>query len=103
LSAPEGPPRNRVRWIAPVVVALVVIGALGAVFAFQPSGGGTIVIGAPLATSFLYGYGAKKGLQMAVDEINAAGGVLMGGQRYQFQLEVIDTRDWNRPCPSRMR
>ena len=33
-----------------------------------------IVIGAPLATAFLYGWDAERGIRLAVEEINAAGG-----------------------------
>jgi branched-chain amino acid transport system substrate-binding protein len=52
-----------------------------------------IIIGAPLSTAFLYGWGAERGLRLAVEEINAAGGVDVGGDKRPFQVEVIDTRD----------
>jgi branched-chain amino acid transport system substrate-binding protein len=52
-----------------------------------------IIIGAPLATAFLYGWDAERGIKLAVDEINAAGGVNVGGKKRPFQVEVIDTRD----------
>ena len=52
-----------------------------------------IVIGAPLSTAFVYGWGAEKGIKLAVDEINAAGGVNVGGKKRAFKVEVIDTRD----------
>ena len=52
-----------------------------------------IVIGAPLATAFLYGWDAERGIKLAVDEINAAGGVNVAGARRPFKVEVIDTRD----------
>ncbi len=34
-----------------------------------------IVLGAPLATAFLYGWDAEKAIKLAVEEINAKGGV----------------------------
>jgi len=37
-----------------------------------------IVIGAPLSTAFLYGWDAERGIKLAVEEINAAGGVNIG-------------------------
>ncbi|MEK6778259.1 MAG: hypothetical protein AABY80_01205, partial [Candidatus Deferrimicrobiota bacterium] len=43
-----------------------------------------IVIGAPLATAFLYGWDAQRGIQLAVEEINAAGGVNVGGKKRPF-------------------
>jgi branched-chain amino acid transport system substrate-binding protein len=52
-----------------------------------------IVIGAPLSTSFLYGWDAWRGMTLAVEEINAAGGVNVGGTKRPLKIEVIDTRD----------
>jgi branched-chain amino acid transport system substrate-binding protein len=53
----------------------------------------SIIIGAPLSTSFLYGWDAERGMKLAVEEINAAGGVNVGGKKRPFKMEVIDTRD----------
>ena len=52
-----------------------------------------IVLGCPLSTAFLYGWDAERGFTLAVEEINAAGGVDVGGQKRPFKVEVIDTRD----------
>ncbi len=52
-----------------------------------------IVIGAPLSTAFLYGWAAERGIKLAVDEINAAGGVKVGDEKRPFKVDVIDTRD----------
>ena len=52
-----------------------------------------IVIGCPLSTAFLYGWGAERAITLAVEEINAAGGVDVGGKKRPFSIEVIDTRD----------
>jgi len=52
-----------------------------------------IVLGAPLSTAFLYGWAAERGIKLAVDEINAEGGVKVGAERRKFAVEVIDTRD----------
>lgn len=52
-----------------------------------------ILIGAPLSQAFLYGWNARSNLLMAIDEINARGGVDVGGVKRRFQLEVIETRD----------
>ena len=52
-----------------------------------------IVIGCPLSTAFLYGWDAERGVKLAVDEINAKGGVNVGGKKRLFKVEVIDTRD----------
>jgi branched-chain amino acid transport system substrate-binding protein len=52
-----------------------------------------IVLGCPLSTAFLYGWDAERGFTLAVEEINAAGGVMVGNQKRPFKMEVIDTRD----------
>ena len=52
-----------------------------------------IVLGAPLSTAFVYGWGPERAFTLAVEEINAAGGVNVGGTKRPFKLEVIDTRD----------
>jgi branched-chain amino acid transport system substrate-binding protein len=52
-----------------------------------------IILGAPLSTAFLYGWDAERGIKLAVEEINAAGGVKIGSVKRPFQVEVIDTRD----------
>ena len=70
-------------------LALFVVGHSGIAAAAEPP----IVIGAPLATAFLYGWDAERGIKLAVEEINAAGGVNVGGKKRPFAVEVIDTRD----------
>ena len=52
-----------------------------------------IILGCPLSTAFLYGWDAERGIKLAVDEINAKGGVDVGGKKRPFKVEVIDTRD----------
>jgi branched-chain amino acid transport system substrate-binding protein len=52
-----------------------------------------IVLGAPLSTAFLYGWDAERALTLAIEEINAAGGVDVKGEKRPFKVEVIDTRD----------
>jgi branched-chain amino acid transport system substrate-binding protein len=52
-----------------------------------------IVLGCPLSTAFLYGWDAERGIKLAVDEINAQGGVTLEGKKRPFAVEVIDTRD----------
>jgi branched-chain amino acid transport system substrate-binding protein len=52
-----------------------------------------IVLGCPLSTAFLYGWDAERGIKLAVEEINAAGGVSVGDKKRPIKVEVIDTRD----------
>jgi branched-chain amino acid transport system substrate-binding protein len=52
-----------------------------------------IVIGLPTSTGFLEGKECLKAVQMAVEEINAKGGVKVGDTRRPFKVEDIDIRD----------
>jgi branched-chain amino acid transport system substrate-binding protein len=78
--------------IFPMVVCL-----LAAFFVVVPCNPGSaeepIIIGAPLSTAYLYGWDAERGITLAIEEINAQGGVNVGGVKRPFKLEVIDTRD----------
>jgi len=70
------------------MVAVMVMLGVGPALAENP-----ITIGCPLSTAFVYGWDAERGITLAVEEINAAGGVDVGGVKRPFALEVIDTRD----------
>lgn len=67
---------------------VLMVWSISPAFAEKP-----IIIGAPLSMAYLYGWDAQRGMQLAVDEINAAGGVNVNGKKRVFQVEVIDTRD----------
>jgi branched-chain amino acid transport system substrate-binding protein len=75
-------------------IALVALGAMlwamptASALAEKP-----IVLGCPLSTAFLYGWDAERAITLAVEEINAAGGVNVAGEKRPFKVEVIDTRD----------
>jgi len=71
-----------------LAVAAMLFAAGGKVLAAKP-----IVLGCPLSTAFLYGWDAERAIRLAVEEINAAGGVKVGGRMRPFKVEVMDTRD----------
>ncbi|MFO7707186.1 MAG: ABC transporter substrate-binding protein [Desulfobacterales bacterium] len=73
----------------PVIVFLAVLTLL----APQAQSAQPIVLGCPLPTAFLYGWAAERGFTLAMEEINTAGGVAVGGAKRPFKMEVIDTRD----------
>lgn len=58
-----------------------------------------IVIGSALPTGFLYGWAPERGIILAAEEINAAGGVNVGGVMHPLQVEVLDTRDLEPSVP----
>ena len=79
---------NRLKvWTALLTIIFVTLCG-GTALAEKP-----IVIGCPLSTAFLYGWDAERGIKLAVEEINAGGGVDVDGQKRPFAVEVIDTRD----------
>jgi branched-chain amino acid transport system substrate-binding protein len=73
--------------------ALMVMGAfwMGDVAAAKE--GKPIIVGAPVPRASAYGQNGERGLIMAVEEVNAAGGVNVGGLMRPIQLEIIDSRD----------
>jgi len=76
--------------LVPLVVVLVGWMSLVAV----PShGADPIAIGVPTALTALEGREALKAVQMAVDEINAKGGVKVGNEKRPFKIETMDLRD----------
>ena len=79
---------NRFRSLIVLLMTISLALSAGVVKAEKP-----IVIGCPLATAFLYGWDAERGVTLAVEEINAAGGVNVAGEKRPFKIEVIDTRD----------
>jgi branched-chain amino acid transport system substrate-binding protein len=76
-------------------LAFILVACLAVIWGPLPSAAAAdpIVVGCPLSTAFLYGWDAERGIRLAVEEINAQGGVEVQGKKRPFQVEVIDTRD----------
>lgn len=78
--------------------ALVVVGVAGALLAAgcSSSGAGSggrqavIVVSAPLSTSPWIATAERNGAELAAAQVNADGGVTMGGARYDLRVEVRD-------------
>ncbi len=79
--------RAKSLFVAATLMVFLVMG-LSSALAQKP-----IVLGCPLSTAFLYGWDAEKAIKLAVEEINAAGGVKVGNEKRPFAVDVIDTRD----------
>jgi branched-chain amino acid transport system substrate-binding protein len=79
---------NATRGLFVICITLVLMLSANPVLAEKP-----IVIGSPLSTAYLYGWDAERAIKLAISEINAAGGVNVGGQKRPLEVEVIDTRD----------
>ena len=52
-----------------------------------------IVLGVPISRGYPDGVDAERGITLAVEEINAKGGVNVAGKMYPFKVEISDTRD----------
>ncbi len=78
--------KKKCKIVSAVLLAFLLM--ISMAFAEKP-----IIIGAPLSTAFLYGWAAERGINLAVDEINAEGGVKVGNEKRPFKVDVIDTRD----------
>lgn len=52
-----------------------------------------ILVGAPVPRASAYGQNGERGMILAAEEINAAGGVKVGKVMRPLKLEIIDTRD----------
>ncbi len=81
---------NRKIGVFTFVLFVVFIWAIPAptVFAAEP-----IVIGVPTSLGFLEGKESHKAVQLAVSEINANGGVNVGGTKRPFKVVAADLRD----------
>jgi len=80
----------KTRFFVALIIPLAVLLALPTYSALAAK---AIVIGCPLSTGFPDGVDAERALRLAVDEINAAGGVNVAGEGRSFKVEVMDTRD----------
>ncbi len=61
--------------------------------------GEPIVLGVPTALGSLEGAAALRAVQLAVEEVNAAGGVNVGGEQRPFAVVSIDTREQEAGVP----
>lgn len=88
---PEG--GHRVRPPRALTASLPLLGLLLAGACARPSPTGNIVLGVPTALGAIEGQDSLRAAQLAVSEINAAGGVQVGGVKRQLEIVSIDTRE----------
>jgi len=74
-----------------LIVSALLIGAFGVIKA--EAKGKPIIVGAPVPRASAYGQNGERGMILAAEEINAAGGVNVAGAMSPLKLEIIDTRD----------
>lgn len=71
----------------------ILVMAFGLFFSVSAASAEDVVIGVPTSLTFLEGKESIKAVEMAVEEINAAGGVDVGGTKMMMRIEKIDIRD----------
>jgi branched-chain amino acid transport system substrate-binding protein len=58
-----------------------------------------IVVGVPTSIYTPFGRGCIKAVELAVEEVNAAGGVKVGNEKRPLEIVVVDTRDGEPATP----
>ncbi len=76
-----------------VVAVTAVLGIVFAVPSSVMAKGKPILVGCSVPRASAYGQNGERGLILAGEEINAAGGVNVGGEMRPLKLEIMDTRD----------
>ncbi|MBN1941832.1 MAG: ABC transporter substrate-binding protein [Phycisphaerae bacterium] len=76
---------SHVVWVLMVVISFTA----GVVHAERDA----VVVGCPLPLGASYGQNGLKGITLATEEINAAGGIQLGDKKLPIKLEVVDTGD----------
>lgn len=79
---------KRLLFIAITLFVVSPLGAPGTAVGQEP-----IVIGIPSSLTYIEGREGLKAVEMAVEEINAKGGVKVGAAKRPFKIETIDIRD----------
>jgi len=78
---------------------VIMIATILAVLCGQGLQAKPLIIGVATDTEILDGFATVRGLRLAVEEINAAGGVKVGNEKRPFKLEIMDTRDCDAGVP----
>jgi branched-chain amino acid transport system substrate-binding protein len=76
-----------------LIVSGLLVGVFGVIKAEAAKKGKPIIVGAPVPRASAYGQNGERGMILAAEEINAAGGVNVAGVMRPLKLEIMDTRD----------
>lgn len=82
------------------VVFLAVAGVVLSFSVQALAGEDPIRLGLPTAVKTDWGHDVIDAVNLAIDEINAQGGVLVGDKRRPFEVEIIDTRGMDPSTPA---
>ena len=79
--------------IITLIIGIILIGTFGVVNANAAKKSKPIIVGAPVPRASAYGQSGERGMILAAEEINAAGGVNVGSVMRPLKLEIVDSRD----------
>ena len=82
--------KKRILEVTIILIALMVTVTFAQT---KPESTKSIVLGAPMTLGFEAGRCNKRAVELAVDEINAMGGVNVGGKKLLFKVNAVDSRD----------
>jgi branched-chain amino acid transport system substrate-binding protein len=75
------------------IVTAIVVGGLIVGWGTSYGKAKPILVRAPVPRASAYGQNGERGMILAAEEINAAGGIKLGKTLHPLKLEIIDTRD----------
>jgi branched-chain amino acid transport system substrate-binding protein len=86
---------NKKSWNAVIglILGIILSCPIGVLNASAGEKGEPIVVGAPVPRASAYGQNGERGMILAAEEINAAGGVKVMGINRPIKLEIVDSRD----------
>jgi branched-chain amino acid transport system substrate-binding protein len=84
---------TRTRWFAGWTCALALLAGASACTKSDAGKSNDIVLGVPTALGTIEGQDSLRAAQLAANEINAAGGVDVGGTKRKLEIVSIDTRE----------
>jgi branched-chain amino acid transport system substrate-binding protein len=87
-----------------IVVVILIVAGVGGYFAYKaltPSSSSTptITVGMPLPLNSIIGQDLLNAANLAVSQINGAGGVLVNGTSYQYKIVTYDTEEADPSIP----
>ncbi len=85
--------KTRREFLKTVGVSAIGVGGLMIGWDESHGQGKPVLVGAPVPRASAYGQNGERGMILAAEEINAAGGVKVGSTKRPLKLEIIDTRD----------
>jgi branched-chain amino acid transport system substrate-binding protein len=88
---------------AVIVVVVLVVAGIGGYLVYEKyyasSSSNTISVGMPLPLNSIIGQNMLQAAQLAVNQINAAGGVTINGTSYKYSIDTYDTEEADPSIP----